>query len=220
MRRLAEKNQAVADRLKREGYTGTAGLSATEAKLRMLELERDVKTAKAEKQAPSKGMFKAACSTDLLFLMDTTSSTRRHIDAAKEQVLDIVNDIQDAFLNDVDVRIAVVSYKDHGDRDNLDYIDFTTSADSVRSHIGRLSASGGADIPEDVLGGIQGALHMSWKQQTRCIIHIADAPAHGRKLNTCSDVSEDARTTCATNANYRLSFLRTDIPSTVVNHTR
>lgn len=89
----------------------------------------------------------------------------------------------------MDVRIAVVSYKDHGDRDNLVYIDFTTSADSVRSYIGRLTASGGAYIPEDVLGGIQGALHMSWKQQNRCIIHIADAPAHERKLNTCSDVS-------------------------------
>lgn len=88
MRRVAEKNLAIADRLKREDNTATAGLSATEAKLRVLELERDVRTAKAEKQAPSKGMFKAACNTDLLFLMDTTSSMNRHIDAAKKQVLD------------------------------------------------------------------------------------------------------------------------------------
>lgn len=32
------------------------------------------------------------------------------------------------------------------------------------------------------IGGLQQALNASWKQQTRCIIHITDAPPHGRNL--------------------------------------
>ena len=188
MRRLAERQQAVAERLKREGNTATSGLSAMDAKFRMLELERDARAARAERRAPTKGLFKAACSTDLLFLIDTTGSMYSYIDAAKKQVLDIVKDIKNTFLNDVDVRIAVVSYKDHYDQTNIESIDFTTSADEVRSFIETLDATGGSDTPEDVLGGIQTALDLSWQQQTRCIIHIADAPAHGNTLNVgCDD---------------------------------
>ncbi|KAF2028257.1 hypothetical protein EK21DRAFT_70096 [Setomelanomma holmii] len=187
MRRFAERNHALAERLRREGRSVSVGLSATDAKLRMLELERDARKARAERKALPKGMFKAACSTDLLFLIDTTGSMYSYIDAAKKQVLDIVNDIEATFLNDVDVRIAVVSYKDHGDFNHLAFIDFTKSVRDVRAFIERLTASGGGDAPEDVLGGLQKALSLSWDQQTRCIIHIADAPAHGNLLNNCTD---------------------------------
>jgi hypothetical protein len=189
MQRLAEEKQAIAERVKREGDTATAGISAFDAKLRMLKLEQETRAAKAERRAPAKGMFRAACSTDLLFLIDTTRSMYHYIDAAKQQVLDIVNDIENTFLNDVDVRIAVVSYKDHNDHNSITAIDFTTSLREVRSFIGKLRAHGGNDTPEDVLGGLQTALRLSWHHQTRCIVHIADAPVHGRTLNTCSDDS-------------------------------
>ncbi|KAH7091525.1 hypothetical protein FB567DRAFT_436409 [Paraphoma chrysanthemicola] len=187
MRRLAERKEAVAERLRREGSSRAAGLSATDAKLRLLELERDARKARAERSAPTKGLFKRACSTDLLFLIDTTGSMCSYIDAAKKQVLDIVNDIKHTFLNDVDVRIAAVSYKDYNSQRHLEAIDFTTSADEVRSFIGTLEASGGGDTPEDVLGAFQAALSLSWSQQTRCIIHIADAPGHGSTMHKCTD---------------------------------
>jgi hypothetical protein len=187
MERLAKEKQAVAERVKREGNSTALDISAIDAKFRMLELERETRAAKAEKRAPAKGMFKAACSTDLLFLIDTTMSMYHYINAAKQQVLDIVNDIENTFLNDVDVRIAVVSYKDHRDYNSIEAINFTNSVKEVRSFIGKLTASGGSDTPEDVLGGLQTALRLSWHHQTRCIVHIADAPAHGRTLNTCID---------------------------------
>ena len=41
-----------------------------------------------------------------------------HINAAKEQVKSIVNDIEVAFLNEAEARIAVVGYKDHSDTPN------------------------------------------------------------------------------------------------------
>ena len=39
------------------------------------------------------------------------------------------------------------------------------------------------DFPEDVAGGLQKALSLTWKGDTRIIIHIADAPAHGSEYN-------------------------------------
>jgi hypothetical protein len=187
MRHLAEEQLTVAERLILEGKKATASLSVTNERFRMLELERDARAARAEKRTPTKGLFKAACSTDLLFLMDTTASMTEYISAAKQQVMHIVDDIKGAFLNEADIRIAAVSYKDHHDHNPDSFLDFTTSLDAVQSFISRLTASGGGDTPEDVLGGVQRALNLSWRQRTRCIIHIADAPAHGWNLNNCAD---------------------------------
>jgi hypothetical protein len=160
--------------------SSSSTISAADGKARVRHLQREVERAKAD--VPHKattGLFKAACSTDLLFLIDTTSSMYSYIDAAKKQVKSIVKEIKESFLNESEVRIAVVGYKDHGDYPNIEFLDFTLSADRVFDFLGRLNASGGADLPEDVLGGMNQALNASWKQQTRCIIHIADAPPHG-----------------------------------------
>ncbi|PMD33427.1 hypothetical protein L207DRAFT_518190 [Hyaloscypha variabilis F] len=158
----------------------TSTVSAADAKARIRHLQREMERAKADvPQRATGGLFKAACSTDLLFLIDTTGSMYSYINAAKEQVKSIVADIKKSFLNESEVRVAVVSYKDHGDHPNIEFLDFTSSTDQVFEFLGRLDATGGADAPEDVLGGLYQALNVSWKQQTRCVIHIADAPPHG-----------------------------------------
>ena len=166
-------------------------LTAADAKARLGRLQRDVERARAEEpQRPTAGLFKAACSTDLLFLIDTTGSMCSYINAAKDQVKSIVDDIKTSFLNESNVRVAVVGYKDHTDSPNVQFLDFTPSAEQVRQFLDRLDANGGGDLPEDVLGGVHRALNASWKQQTRCIIHIADAPPHGRSLHDL-DARED-----------------------------
>ncbi len=186
MRRLADEEHALAERLRREG--GATALSASEIKRLVLELKTETKTAmKQSALSSTAGLFKEACSTDLLFLMDTTGSMHSYINAAKEQVRSIVKDIKAAFLNEAEVRVAVVGYKDHRDSPNIQFLDFTPSTDRVYSFLDELKAIGGDDIPEDVLGGVRQALNATWKQQTRCIIHIADAPPHG--INTLNDLS-------------------------------
>jgi Alpha-kinase family/von Willebrand factor type A domain len=187
--RRAEEEHALVERLKREGDSPV--VSATEAKRRVRSLKRDERKATAEApRGTSAGLFKAVCSTDLLFLIDTTSSMGSYIEAAKNQVKSIVADIGGSFLDEVEVRMAVVGYKDHSDSPNIEFLDFTTSAHQVRSFLDGLSATGGADTPEDVLGGIRQALNATWMHQTRCMIHIADAPPHGRPLHDMTD-SED-----------------------------
>ncbi|KAF1999556.1 hypothetical protein P154DRAFT_546133 [Amniculicola lignicola CBS 123094] len=181
MRRRAEQEQLIAERLKLEG--SASGISSSEANHRLSQIKREVQAAGATSPGRStKGIFKDTCSTDLLFLIDTTGSMGCYINTAKEQVKSIVKDIKEAFLNEAEIRVAVVGYKDHGDPGNPEFLDFTTSTDEVFLFLNNLSATGGDDEPEDVLGGVKQALNASWRQQTRCIIHIADAPPHGREL--------------------------------------
>ena len=89
------------------------------------------------------------------------------------------------------MRIAIVGYKGHDDTPNIQFLDFTTSISTVRTSLDGLRAIGGADVPEDVLGGLKKAIGASWKNKSRCIIHIADAPPHGRTLNDLTG-SEDS----------------------------
>ena len=184
LRRQVQKEQDQVERLKREAARSSY-VSNKEAKLRVAQLKDEARTAAAEvttslKPTSSSGLFQAACSTDLLFLMDCTNSMRRSIDTVKENVKKIVDDISKAFYNEAQIRIAVVGYRDHGAKSNNEALDFTTSTDQVFSFLDGLQTQSGQDIPEDVLGGIHKALGMSWEQPTRCIIHIGDAPPHAR----------------------------------------
>ncbi|KAK7227610.1 hypothetical protein V2G26_015613 [Clonostachys chloroleuca] len=155
-------------------------------KLRLDELKKEIEAVSQPTKRSNDGLFKEACSTDLLFLIDTTSSMHPYIDAAKKQVKDIMEDIDRTFLKEAEIRMAVVGYRDHTDKPNIEFQDFTTDVDLVRSFIDKLKATGGDDFPEDVLGGLDKVVNANWKNQTRCVIHIGDAPPHGKIFNIVS----------------------------------
>ncbi|KAI1135613.1 hypothetical protein F5Y05DRAFT_393956 [Hypoxylon sp. FL0543] len=168
-------------------------LSSAESKARLRKFQRDVDYTKSKTPPRSTtGLFRDACSVDLLFLIDTTNSMQPYIDAAKEQVQAIVAETKQAFLSEAQVRVAVVGYKDHADRPNIQFLDFTPDAAGVSRFLVTLIAvaTHDNDWPEDVLGGVRQATNATWSQKTRCIIHIADAPPHGRNLHDLSDGSD------------------------------
>lgn len=167
-------------------------ITAAERKLRLRRLDSEVERVKSEKpQRSTAGLFKQACSTDLLFLIDTTYSMQPYLDAAKNQVKGIVSELKKTFLNQSVIRVAVVGYKDHADNPHIQMCDFTESTEDVYRFLDSLTARGGGDAPEDVLGGIKQALAASWRQQTRCLFHIADAPPHGRGLHDLKASHDD-----------------------------
>ena len=86
--------------------------SSVDYRRRVRQLKRDVRSSKIKSPRNSTyGMFKAMCSTDLLFLIDTTASMMGHINAAKTQVRNIIDGVMDAFFGDAEIRVAVVGYK-------------------------------------------------------------------------------------------------------------
>ncbi|CAH0058362.1 unnamed protein product [Clonostachys solani] len=178
--------KGVVERLKKEGAATELVASRTKASVERLKTEAYREGLKVSKSGTD-GFFKKASSTDLLFLMDTTSSMDPYMNEAKAQVRSIIDEIREAFFGEAEVRISIVSYKDHGDEPNIQWLDFTPDADAARAFLENLYAEGGGDPPEDVLGGIQQAINASWRAYTRCMIHIADSPPHGRIFHDSDD---------------------------------
>ena len=91
-------------------------------------------------------------SLDLMIVLDCTGSMGSWIKACKEEIKMIINSIQSSFYG-IKVRISIIGYRDHCDKNRIEKIDFTEDVGEVHKFLGRLLASGGGDTPEDICGG-------------------------------------------------------------------
>jgi hypothetical protein len=130
-------------------------------------------------------LYGSVQSVDLLILMDCTASMKPWISQARAKSIDLVKCAKEKFK--VELRVAFVAYRDHayGAR-RLDTIDFVAEANMhelvsfISSRCKGFSAEGN-DWAEDVAGGLDAALKMSWQNgSSRLVCHFADAPAHGQ----------------------------------------
>jgi hypothetical protein len=106
----------------------------------------------------------------------------RWIQAAKDEVMSIVRTTQTEFP-DAEFQTAFVGYRDYGDTERFILISFTNPADMLRD-IRNVHAEGGGDMAEDVATGLQHVSELDWSEaDVRAVVHIADAPAHGRAFH-------------------------------------
>ncbi|PVD26072.1 hypothetical protein C0Q70_13740 [Pomacea canaliculata] len=88
---------------------------------------------------------------DLAFAMDTTGSMGSYIDAARDNVRRITEEI--VAKETCDVRLALVNYRDHPPQE-MTYVtqvhDFTPKIGEMKRWLDDTSASGGGDAPEAV----------------------------------------------------------------------
>ncbi len=122
----------------------------------------------------------ANANLDLAFLIDTTGSMGGEIAEAKKRIRDIVAALQAARAGET-IRTAVVAYRDQGDDYVVKSSDFSTSVEKTYDFLSQLRAGGGGDGPEDVLTGLNVALHLDWNLEDkteRQVFLIADAPPH------------------------------------------
>ncbi|KAF0519077.1 kinase-like protein [Gigaspora margarita] len=114
--------------------------------------------------------------------------TDKHIAAAKNHILRSSNYVKN-YNSDIKLWFGFCGYRDHCDRDRLQILDFTNTHEEFKEYIDyKVKAKGGRDIPEDVLGGLNAAItSMNWKSGTRVLIHIGDAPPHGRRFTKKTD---------------------------------
>ncbi len=59
--------------------------------------------------------------------------------------------------------------------------------DRVIAFIDKLAAFGGADLPEDLAGGIKAGREQNWKSEARYCVIVTDAPCHGKKFHKSHD---------------------------------
>jgi len=117
---------------------------------------------------------------DVAFVVDTTSSMRPFIDAARQHVRRVAEEIGRS--GDLDLRFAVVEYRDHPPQE-LSFVVRTHpfgDGDLLQQGLERLEPSGGGDAPEAVLDGLIEAANLQWRPSTdRLCFLVGDAPPHG-----------------------------------------
>ncbi|CAG8519970.1 17858_t:CDS:1 [Funneliformis caledonium] len=125
---------------------------------------------------------------DLCFVMDCTGSMGSHINAAKACILKVANHME-KLKPSVKIRFSFCGYRDHCDAANrLQIFPFTESYVHFERDLSTVSATGGGDSPEDVLGGLNAAVNqMSWRNEARIIFHIGDYPPHGSRYKNNDD---------------------------------
>jgi len=118
---------------------------------------------------------------DLAFVVDTTGSMGGLIEAAQRRMIEMVSVLAKAV--DVDVRLAVVEYRDHPPQDSMIFRvhPFTGDLPRAREYVESLRAEGGGDEPEAVFAGIAAACReLSWRPHARRMaMLVGDAPPHG-----------------------------------------
>ena len=119
-------------------------------------------------------------SLDVLFLLDATGSMADEITQLQTNILDISSNIAQ-LPGDVDVRYALVAYRDRGD----DYVtrayDFVPDVSDFQAQLNAVEADGGGDNPESLNEALHVAIQdMAWRQDDtiKLVFLVADAPPH------------------------------------------
>ena len=115
------------------------------------------------------------------FVLDTTGSMSGLLEGAKQKVWSIVEEMG-AAQQQVDLRLALVAYRDRGDDYITSHLDLTTDLDHLDGRLRALQAAGGGDGPESVNQALHEALTaLSWSEGPgtyRAIFLVGDAPPH------------------------------------------
>jgi hypothetical protein len=80
----------------------------------------------------------------------------------------------------VDMRWALVLYRDEGDLYVVRSFDFSSEAAVFNAELAAQTADGGGDYPEEPERGLAAAAQLAWRSgaTARLLFHVADAPHH------------------------------------------
>ncbi|MCK4798894.1 MAG: VWA domain-containing protein [Spirochaetes bacterium] len=76
------------------------------------------------------------------------------------------------------LRMALIFYRDYGERFLTKVYDFTDDQNYIDYLIGRIYIDGGDDIPEALYEGIAELANLNFQSSNRIAFLIGDAPAH------------------------------------------
>ena len=118
---------------------------------------------------------------EMVFVIDTTGSMNGLLQAAKQRIWRIVNDV--IREQHSSVRIGLVAYRDHGDEYVTQILPLTEDLDKVYMTLMDYEAAGGGDSAEDVRTALAESVQkIPWSAAapglSRIIFLVGDAPAH------------------------------------------
>lgn len=115
---------------------------------------------------------------DLALVIDTTGSMSDELNYLKKELQNVLETISETNKN-IKIRLALVFYRDNGDRYVTKEFDFTSDLATQYKNLNAEIATGGGDTPEAVHDSLTSALNLSWSEQsTKILIDVCDAPPH------------------------------------------
>ena len=118
---------------------------------------------------------------EVCFVLDTTGSMGGLIEAAKQKIWSIANQIVKSKPSP-ELKIGLVAYRDRGDEYVTKPFPLTNDIDTVYAHLTQFVAAGGGDEPESVNEALAVAVHkMEWSSDShvlKIIFLVGDAPPH------------------------------------------
>ena len=121
---------------------------------------------------------------EIMLVVDVTGSMGDEIDFLKAELADVIDRIA-ANNSGATINLAMLFYRDTGDRVPFDYYDFTDVTNGAglalqQANLDKQYADGGGDYPEAVDEALDIAVNKQWSTgaTTKIIFHVLDAPAH------------------------------------------
>lgn len=115
---------------------------------------------------------------DLALVVDTTGSMKDELHYLKVELQDIVERVTAANSN-LEIRVALIFYRDEGDEYVIRKFDFDQSLETQYKNIQAQEAAGGGDTPEAVHTALTEAENLSWSENSaKMMIHVCDASPH------------------------------------------
>ncbi|KAJ6476998.1 hypothetical protein C8R45DRAFT_1008530 [Mycena sanguinolenta] len=151
---------------------------------------------------------------DVVFLHDATGSQQPYIDAARDYVIETLDDIDN--ISPGKPRYRVVAFRDHSDSWIVhDSNKFVFSHSELKAQLAELKASGGGDGPEAQIDALDAVLRSDWRDDAlRVVILITDAPPHG--IGEPGDVVPASHPDELTSKAIQEKFMRKNTHLTVV----
>ena len=135
--------------------------------------------ARADDKKPAKPARKPQ--VEVVFCLDTTGSMGGLIEAAKQKICAISNQVASGKPTP-ELKVGLVAYRDKGDAYVTKVSDLSGDLDAVYATLKTFQAQGGGDTPEHVNQALFDAVHkVKWstdKKTLRIIFLVGDAPGH------------------------------------------
>jgi hypothetical protein len=131
---------------------------------------------------------------DIAFVVDATGSMGDEIKYLKEELNDIINKTAEKY-KEVNLHLASVFYRDHGDEYLTRETDFDKDVKRLVGFIQNQSAGGGGDTPEAVEDALSVALdNLNWTEASRAriLFLVLDAPPHDAAKDRMHELIKEA----------------------------
>lgn len=116
---------------------------------------------------------------EIMFVVDTTGSMGDEIRYLKAEIDYVIGEVKETH-QEVEIRLALLFYRDLGDEYVTRYFDFSTDIEEQKKNLAAQNANGGGDWEEAVDVALEEAVAKNWseKNTTKILVHVLDAPPH------------------------------------------